>query len=167
VESARLATEHDRDAILRLGTEARHDAAGKRGGVLLVDHELATDPWSATHDADDAFVVVGLVDEVPVGYAVVHIERLRTADALGIIDELFVHPDARSVGVGEAMMDLVVARCTEAGCIGLDARALPGDRATKNFFETFGLVARAIVVHRRLPGADPVDPVDPAGRSAP
>ena len=25
-----------------------------------------------------------------------------------------------------------------------------GDRATKNFFETFGLVARGIVVHRPL-----------------
>jgi hypothetical protein len=33
--------------------------------------------------------------------------------------------------------------------------ALPGNRATKNFFETFGRTARAIVVHRTLnPPAD-------------
>ena len=34
------------------------------------------------------------------------------------------------------------------GCFGVDSLALPGDRHTKNFFESFGLVARAIVVHR-------------------
>jgi hypothetical protein len=27
---------------------------------------------------------------------------------------------------------------------------MPGDRNTKNFFESFGLVARAITVHRDL-----------------
>ena len=30
------------------------------------------------------------------------------------------------------------------------AEVLPGMRDSKNFFETFGLVARAIVVHRSL-----------------
>ena len=39
------------------------------------------------------------------------------------------------------------------GCIGVDSLALPGDRDTKNFFETHGLVARAITVHRTLPQA--------------
>jgi len=38
----------------------------------------------------------------------------------------------------------------ERSLVGLDAVALPGDRDTKNFFETFGLVARAIQVHRSL-----------------
>ena len=36
------------------------------------------------------------------------------------------------------------------GCFGVDSLALPGDRHTKNFFESFGLVARAIIVHRSL-----------------
>jgi hypothetical protein len=47
-------------------------------------------------------------------------------------------------------MDHVVAWCRAAGCFGIDSLALPGDRSTKNFFESFGLVARAIVVHRSL-----------------
>ena len=42
----------------------------------------------------------------------------------------------------------------------MDSLALPGDRATKNFFETHGLVARAITVHRRL--TDPPEPSPPA-----
>ncbi|MGH9181071.1 MAG: hypothetical protein ACRDY5_05080 [Acidimicrobiales bacterium] len=38
-------------------------------------------------------------------------------------------------------------------CAGIDAVALPGQRATKNFFEGNGFTARLIVMHRRL-GAD-------------
>jgi hypothetical protein len=49
------------------------------------------------------------------------------------------------------MMQALVDWCTERGCMGVDSLALPGDRHTKNFFESFGLVARAIVVHRPLP----------------
>ena len=33
---------------------------------------------------------------------------------------------------------------------GIGSTVLPGDRASKNFFESFGLVARAIAVHRDL-----------------
>ena len=47
-------------------------------------------------------------------------------------------------------MDLLLEWCRSRGCVGIDAVALPGDRHTKNFFETFGLTARAIVVHRNL-----------------
>ena len=47
-------------------------------------------------------------------------------------------------------MDLLVERARAADAVGIDALALPGDRETKNFFETFGLKARAIVVHRSL-----------------
>ena len=56
--------------------------------------------------------------------------------------------DAYRVGAGK--LDEVLAWCTERGCRGVDALALPGNRETKNFFETAGLVARAIVVHKRL-----------------
>jgi len=48
----------------------------------------------------------------------------------------------------------LVSWAEQAGCIGIDAFALPGDRAVKNLFERSGLVARAILVHKRLdPGA--------------
>ncbi len=85
-----------------------------------------------------------------VGFASVEAETLADGRLLGVVRELYVLPDAREVGVGEVMMDAIVAWCSARGCIGVDALALPGDRSTKNFFETFGLVARAIVVHRSL-----------------
>ena len=55
-------------------------------------------------------------------------------------------------------MDLLVAWAQERGAVGIDALALPGDRHTKNFFETFGLTARALVVHRDLRPDDPLAP---------
>jgi L-amino acid N-acyltransferase YncA len=66
------------------------------------------------------------------------------------VEQIYVEPGARSVGVGEAILDLLIVEATERGAIGIEALALPGDRATKNFFETHGMVARAIIVHRRL-----------------
>jgi GNAT superfamily N-acetyltransferase len=83
-----------------------------------------------------------------------HLEHLADGTTLGVVDDLFVLPDGRGVGVGEAMMDLLLEFCATHGCTGIDAVALPGNRETKNFFETFGLVARAIVVHRDLRGRD-------------
>ena len=47
-------------------------------------------------------------------------------------------------------MQALVDWCAARGCFGVDSLALPGDRHSKNFFESFGLVARAIIVHRPL-----------------
>jgi ribosomal protein S18 acetylase RimI-like enzyme len=98
----------------------------------------------------ERLVVAGTVEGHVVGYGTVRVEPLRDGTLLGVIDDLFVLPDARGIGVGEAMANQLIGFCEERGCAGIDAVALPGNRATKNFFETFGLVARAIVVHRSL-----------------
>ena len=164
MEHARLATTEDREALAVLAHEAREESRAKRGGQLLVSRELLAlaeldlldaatpTPEAAALGARDRAkaVVVGTIDEVVVGYARLRIEALRTDETIAMIDEIYVDPEARGVGVGEAMMDLLVELATEHHCIGIDAVALPGDRQTKNFFETFGLTARAIVVHRSL-----------------
>jgi hypothetical protein len=49
------------------------------------------------------------------------------------------------------MLDLVTEWAASNDATGLDAIALPGMRDTKNFFERFGLTARAITVHKKLP----------------
>lgn len=161
--AARVASGDDLAVLARLAQDAVDELRPTRGGdiwsrregrALPADDELArllVDP--------DALVVAGCVDDTVVGYAVVRREVLRDGTAIAVIDDLYTTAAARGVAVGEAMMDLVVAWATARGCAGIDALALPGNRATKNFFETFGLVARAIVVHRPL--GDP--PADPAG----
>jgi len=116
---------------------------------LLTDRHCRPEPLDLafTEAIDDPTTGVwaGTIDGVPVGYAIV------SADAdIAVIEELHVDPQARGVGVGEAMLDAIVAWSTVQGCTGIDAFALPGARETKNFFETFGMTARLLVLHRDL-----------------
>ena len=55
--------------------------------------------------------------------------RWRDGGLLGVIDDIYVDPGARAVGVGEALMDHLLAWCRAQGCFGVDSLALPGDRA--------------------------------------
>jgi len=162
-EAARPATVEDRDLIVELAARAMAELAPTRGGSVWRRREARPEPVAASIDtalADAArpdgtsLMVVGTLDGVVVGYGAVRSERLRDGGLLGVVDDLYVEPDARGVGVGEAMMDRIIAWCEERGCLGVDALALPGNRGTKNFFERFGLTARAIVVHRALGPGD-------------
>ena len=119
-----------------------------RGGAIYFAREV---PPSPPAPADDLRPVwVGTIDGTPVGYASAHSETLRDGTVLGVIDHLFVEEGARDVGVGEALMDLLLEWFRSQGCAAADAAALPGNRQTKNFFETAGFSARLIVMHHRI-----------------
>lgn len=154
MEAARPATSTDVPRVAELARLAASDLQEQRGGPLWTLREGRLEPleegFAAGLDRDDHLLVVGTIEDVVVGFAAARWEVLRDGSRHGIVDEIYVEPPARGVAVGEVMMDAVIAWCTEAGCTGVDAVALPGDRATKNFFERFGLTARAIVVHKRL-----------------
>ncbi len=153
-EAARPATADDLARIVTLAREAIAELAPTRGGAIWARREGRQEPvegpLAAAIADDDQLVVVGTLDGTVLGYAVVRLERLRDGAVLGVIDDVFVEPEGRGVGIGEALLDAVIDWCRQRGCVGVDALALPGNRATKNFFESFGLVARAIVVHRAL-----------------
>jgi len=155
-ESARPATPEDLPALVDLAAAAIAEKRTQKGGELWARREQRRDPLDRSLadalKADDTEVLVGLIDDTVVGFGSAHLETLRDGGILGVVDEVYVDPGARAVGVGEVLMDELVAWCRARGCFGVDSLALPGDRATKNFFESFGLVARAIVVHRRLDG---------------
>lgn len=153
-EAARRASTVDVAAVVPLVDAAAAEKQAQKGGPLWFRRErrwgdVPTELADAI-DADDHEVVVGTIDDVVVGYGVARTERLGDGGLLGIVDDVYVDDAARSVGVGEAMMQHLIDWCAARGCFGVDSLALPGDRSTKNFFESFGLVARAIVVHRPL-----------------
>lgn len=152
--TARPATADDLPALVTLATAAIEELTPHRGGEVWRRQQARPVPPgdSLRDDLDDpdAHVVVGTLDDTAVGYGVLRVEHLRDGSRLGVISDLFTLDGAREVSVGEEMMDALVAWAGEQGCFGVDSLALPGDRATKNFFESFGLVARAIVVHRPL-----------------
>ncbi len=95
-------------------------------------------------------VVVGTTDEAEVGFASVRCDRARRPP-VGVVDAIYVEPSARMVGVGEAMIDLVMAWCAAQGCAGVDAPALPGNRPAKAFFEDNGFVTRLLIMHYPIP----------------
>jgi GNAT superfamily N-acetyltransferase len=156
VEGSRPATVDDLPRIAELARLARRELAPMKGGALWEAREAIAPPFEEAYAAllgrGDALVVVGTVDDVAMGFGVATLERLRTGDTLGVVTDLFVEADARAVGVGEAMAEALVAFCTARGCVGIDALALPGHRAAKNFFEGEGFTARALVMHHPLDG---------------
>lgn len=159
MEGARPAAARDVARVAELARLMRAELLAMKGGAMWVEREARSEPYETAYAAliadDDAHVVVGTIDEAVVGYAVVVVERLRSGERLGRITDLFVEPGARAVGVGEGLKDALVAYCEDRRCIGIDALALPGHRAAKNFFEESGLTARALIMHRSLrPAAD-------------
>ena len=154
MEGVRLATAEDLGALEEFAAQAVEEQVENRGGAIWSRRETRNQPYRVSLEAalndPDQDLWVGLIDEAAVGYAVARAEILRTGEILGIVSDLWVEPAAREVGVGEALINEIIGWCKERGCIGIDSMALPGNRATKNFFETFGFKARLLTVHHPL-----------------
>jgi len=152
VEDARAAHGAELARVAELARELRSELRDERGGTLWETREARPEPLddaiAELHERDDALVVVGTTEGVVVGYGLGRWETLRDGTRLGVIDEIYVEPEARGVGVGELVVERLVAFCVDAGCIGVDATALPGHRQAKNFFERAGFTARSLVMHR-------------------
>ena len=153
-EACRPAEAADVARVAELARAAISELAPMRGGAVWKAREARTEPieegLEALLEDPDARVVVGTIDGVVVGYAVARLEYLGDGTVLGVIDDIFVEEGARQVGLGELMIGDLMAWCEERKCIGMDAMALPGHRATKNFFEESGFTARQLVMHHRF-----------------
>lgn len=146
----------DLEELVRLAGLALTHLDGKRGGTVFRLMEGRADPLTRTFGDDlraasagSAHVLLGHLGTVPVGYAVSRVRDVH-GGSMAVVQDLYVEPEARGVGVGRALMAAVVQLARSDGCLGIDAETLPGDRATKNFFEGFGLVTRKLTVHQAL-----------------
>lgn len=158
MEAARLALPGDLAACARLLQEARDRALTLRGGPELLaacalpapplpaDERWVTEHWTGP----ERVLFAGTLDDVVVGLAAGRV-TIRATERVGTVDCCYVETGARGVGVGTALADSLVSWFAAAGCAALDAPALPGDRSTKQLFESQGLSARLLVLHRRLP----------------
>jgi L-amino acid N-acyltransferase YncA len=154
VEGSRRAGDHDIARIVELAHLMRAELASMKGGTTWLERDAWPEPLEQSYrsllERDDTCVVVGTIDDVVLGFGVARVELLRSGARLGVVTDLFVETDARGVAVGEELVGALIAFCTERECIGIDALALPGHRATKNFFEQHHFTARMLVMHRRL-----------------
>ena len=157
MEGSRRAGGADLTRIVELARGMRAELSAMKGGAIWVQREAWPEPLEDAYRAlltrDDACVVLGTIDDVVFGFGVTLVQRLHSGARLGVVTDLYVELGAREVGVGERIVDEIMAFCAEQACVGIDTLALPGHRATKNFFEEHGFTARALTMHHRLDGA--------------
>jgi ribosomal protein S18 acetylase RimI-like enzyme len=95
-------------------------------------------------------VVLGTIDDVPLGFMWARIEDLLPqagGEKVAAIRLVYTDHEARGVGVGEAMVTHVLDELRERGLHLFDAYVSPGHRLAKNFFESQGFSARSIAMH--------------------
>lgn len=152
--TTRPATSDDLVVLEELYALSRAGISGERGAEIDTAFRGRTgdlvESFRADMNAPDTWVLVGSVDDVVLSYAVVTLLRPNGFGPLIEVSDLFVMEPARGVGIGAALMAEVNAIAERLNCVGVTARALPGDRSTKNFFESLGMVARSIEVYRDL-----------------
>ena len=146
----RPATSGDVGPLRVLEAEARAGLIDARGGHRwLQEHPLIGERWPQ-RVADGVLVaVLDLDDGAPglvVGYLVLDVEL-----PIARIDQVYVTPDARELGYGDALLEAAMATAVEVGAHVIEGTALPGDRDTKNLYERAGITARSITVSRPLP----------------
>jgi GNAT superfamily N-acetyltransferase len=140
----RPARRDDIEQLTALEDEARAALVGERGGDRwLATHAPRGSQWSEV--VAGAHVEVAVIGDVVVGYLVMH-----HLGQVAYIDEVYVTPDAREVGFGDALLEAATANARSAGCTTIEGEALPGDRDTKNLYERAGITARLIVVSKLL-----------------
>lgn len=139
-ESVRPLTHDDIAEVTALEAEARAALLEQRGGVALLG-ELALAEWA---DAVGR-AWVGTIDDVVVGYL-----ELELRAPVAAVRQVYVHPEARELGLGDELLANAMEAGRAAGCTVLEGTALPGDRDTKNLYERAGVVARKITVSKRL-----------------
>lgn len=155
MDGVRRATPDDIDRLVELFGMAVDEMRPLRGGAVFTERETravpSRDDLAAAVAGDGGrLALVGTYDGMVLGYSVAGIEVLRDGTRLGRITDLYVEPGARGVGVGDRMMTEILAWFQAERCAAADGYALPGDRSTKNFFESSGFSARLLVMHRRF-----------------
>jgi GNAT superfamily N-acetyltransferase len=141
--SARVATRYDlRDLKVlyeRLDEEMTRLRPGWPGGVEPPIEAALSDRL------DTCTVIVGTIDDVPVGFLTATVVDSMRSGRTVTVEFLFTEPEARGVGVGEAMLERL--RAELPGVHRFDVAVLPGHRDAKNFLEGQGFKARTIIMH--------------------
>lgn len=135
------------DDVPQLGlleSEVRSSLLSQRGGVRWLDtHPERGDDWPTVIESSD--VVVAHIGDVVVGYLVLDIDA-----TIAHVDEVYVTPQARELGFGDAMLASASEIARSCGCSLIEGHALPGDRDTKNLYERAAIKARLITVSADL-----------------
>jgi GNAT superfamily N-acetyltransferase len=139
----------DAGPLTVLEREAREALVDARGGLRwLQEHPAIAPHWREAAASRIVFAADLAFPDEPahvVGYLVLDFEG-----DVARIDQVYVTPDARELGFGDALLEAAADAARTSGASVLEGQALPGDRQTKNLYERAGITARLITVSRRL-----------------
>lgn len=144
IEAVRPATSADAALLAELEADARAAMADQRGGRRRLAEVPAVGDWTVVAALPDR-VWVATIDGAVVGYL-----ELAVSDDVAEVRQVWVHPGAREVGLGDGLLEAAIDGARRIGCTVLEGTALPGDRETKNLYERAGITARKIVVSTTL-----------------
>lgn len=162
----RPATLDDTAVVVSLLESAFAELEPERGGATWRESEARALPLVPSVRADlstGVHITVAGIDDVVLGVAVTKTRVLHDGRVVAHVGELVVEAAARGVGIGVALLDEATEWARATGAVGIESVALPGQRATKNFFEAAGMKARLLTVFRDLTGAGH----DPSASSSP
>ena len=149
--SSRSATPADLASLLDLYGAAVAEQVEIKPVWALADAlpEPVEAAFASILDDPDSLLVVGEIDDIPLGFTWARSEDLlpQAAEKVAVVRLIFTLQEARGVGVGDAMIRQVLEHFRERGHRRYDARVSPGHRHAKNFFESNGFAARLIVMH--------------------
>lgn len=151
--SSRPANIDDVDELVALYRALEEEQTALRPMWRLADGlaEPVDTTFKAILDDDGSRLVVGMIDDVPLGFAWARLEELLPqgeGELVAVIRLIHTDADARGVGIGETMIGAILEHYRASGVTKFDAQVSPGHRDAKNFFEANGFKARLIVMHR-------------------
>jgi hypothetical protein len=123
------------DELLALFSDATNAATHHRGGAAMLESVLSSDePEAFLRNAIARNEVwIARTDQGIVGFAL-----CRNS----LIEAVYVGKASRRQGVATQLITAIIHATDQP----LDAYALPGDRATKSFFESLGWKARLLTM---------------------
>ncbi len=150
--TSRPATADDVDTLVALYRALEEEQTALRPMWRIADGlpEPADTAFKAILDDEASQLVLGTLDEVPLGFVWARLEELlpqAEGELVAVVRLIHTDVEARGVGIGEAMIQAILEHHRRAGITKFDARVSPGHREAKNFFEANGFKARLIVMH--------------------
>lgn len=149
----RLATSSDTASLQQLYGLLEAEMIGLKP-IWAVTDGLA-EPIGTSFDeliaGSDTAVIIGEIDDVPLSFLAWSSDPLLPQagpERVATVRLIFTTPEARRVGLGEAMIERYRTDAAASGIAMFDAIVPPGHRDAKNFFESHGFKARRIVMHR-------------------
>jgi GNAT superfamily N-acetyltransferase len=119
--------------------------------VIATEADLAAALFGARPYAE---VVLGCLGETPVGFALFFHNFSTFLGKPGIyLEDLFVRPEARGLGVGKRLLAWLAHTTLERGCARLDWAVLDWNKPSIGFYLSLGAVAQDEWTTFRLTGA--------------